>query len=173
VADLPDSPEDQRLLIDARALASFLIDMPAEWERRGLLRRRKGFDVVWQEITLNQRTWGERAGITASDFEELCTAEEQLRQIQALLPRVQKVAELLEENATRLDDFIQRMVKGIAATIDIRSEIRDDPELRAVYENVRRYRSEPQLRGARTRRKRAAAAEPAAAAPPARDRQDD
>jgi hypothetical protein len=156
-------PRDyHRLLVDARAVDSFIVDMPAEWERRGLLRRRKGFAEVWHELHFNQATLGERAGITARDFQELCTADEQLRQIQALLPYARKLTELLEENAVRLDDRIQRMVHGIAATIDIRAQAMGDHELLGPYERLRRYRSAPQVEGARTRRRKRAAAAAAA-----------
>jgi hypothetical protein len=164
MADDFDLRDLHHLLVDARALASILIDMPPEWERRGLLRRRKDFDEVWDEIQANQANLGERAGITARDFQELCTAEEQLRQIHALLPRARKVAELLEENAARLDDRIQRMVHGLSAAIDIRAQAMDDHELLGPYERVRRYRSARQMQGARTRRRNRAAAAAAATA---------
>ena len=149
-------PPDPYLLIDARPLDSFLIDMPPEWDRRGLLRRREGFDDVWHEIETNQARLGERAGITERDYQELCTAEEQLRQIQALLPRARKLTEVLEENAARLDDRIQRMVRGMAATIDIRAQSMDDREILGPYERVRRYRSAVQIQSARTRRRKRA-----------------
>ena len=152
-------PRDlHRLLVDARAVDSFIIDMPPEWERRGLLRRRKGFDEVLQELHFNQGMYGERAGITARDLQELRTAEEQLQQLQELLPRARKLTELLEENEARLDDRIQRMVHGLAAGIDIRAEAMDDHELLGPYERVRRYRSATQLKGARTRKRNLAAA---------------
>jgi hypothetical protein len=158
MADKLERREHHRLFVDARALDSFIIDMPAEWERRGLMRRRKGFAEVWQELHFNQARLGERAGITARDFQELCTAEEQLRQIKALLPDARKLTELLEENAARLDDRIQRMIHGIAATIDIRAEAMGDDELLGPYERLRRYRSAPQVEGARTRKRNRAAA---------------
>jgi hypothetical protein len=164
MADDPKPPDLPYLLIDARPLHPFLIDMPREWDRRGLLRRREGFDDVWHEIETNQAALGERAGITARDYQELCTVEEQLRQVQSLLPRARKLTELLEENAARLDDRIQRMIHGIAATIDIRAQSMDDRELLGPYERVRRYRSATQVQGARTRRRKRAAAAAAAAA---------
>lgn len=163
MADKLERGDYHRLLVDARALDSFIVDMPAEWERRGLLRRRKGFGEVWHELHSHQATLGERAGISAQHFQELCTAEEQFRQIQALLPDARKLTELLEENAARLDDRIQRMIHGFAATIDIRAQAMGDDDLLGPYERLRQYRSAPQVEGARTRRRKRAAAAAAAA----------
>jgi hypothetical protein len=159
LADSTDRPNRNALLVDARALASFLIDMPPEWQRRGLLSRRPGFDDVLYEVHRNQEVLGERAGITSRDYRELCTDEEQHQQIQALLPVARKVLELLEENAARLDDRIQRRIKGLSAAIEIRAGAFDDRELLGPYENTLAYRSAPQVKGARTRRRNRAAAE--------------
>lgn len=155
----------EHLVVDARALAQFLIDMPAEWERRGLLRRHKGFDEAWFELETNQGALGERAGITARDYEALCTAEEQLRQILELLPRARKLAELLEENAARLDDRIQRTLHGLAAIIEVRAQTLNDPELLGPYERLLLYRSARQRQGAKTRKRNRAAAQAAASTP--------
>lgn len=163
MTDSPKPPNRNDLFIDARAFESFLTDMPPDWERRGLLRRRSEFGEVWQEIQDHQASMGERAGITARDYQELCTAEEQFQQIAALLPAARKLLELLEENALRLDDRIQRMVKGLGAAIEIRADAMDDRELVARYEKTCAYRSATQVRGARTRQRNRAAAEAAAA----------
>lgn len=164
----PHRPSRTDLIVDARALASFLIDMPREWRRRGLLSRRPGFDDAMFELHGNQDVLGERAGITPGDYRELCTDEEQLQQIQALLPVASKVLELLEENAARLDDRIQRRLKGLAAIIEIRGRDLDDRELLGRYEKTIAYRSAPQVKGARTRRRnRAQASAGAEAAAPA------
>lgn len=162
MADRTDRPNRNQLLVDARPLESFLIDMPPEWQRRGLLSRRPGFDDVMGEIHAHQDTLGERAGITPRDYRELCTDEEQLQQIHALLPVARKVLELLEENAARLDDRIQRRLKSLAAIIEIRGQTLQDSELLGRYENTVAYRSAPQVKGARTRRRNRAAAETAA-----------
>lgn len=164
MADSTDRLNRNQLLVDARALASFLIDMPPEWQRRGLLSRRQGFEDVLHELHGNQEALGERAGITPRDYRELCTDEEQLQQIQALLPVARKVLELLEENAARLDDRIQRRVKGLGAVIEIRARTLDDRELLGRYENTLAYRSAPQVKGARTRQRQRAAADAAAEA---------
>lgn len=164
MADSTDRPNRNQLLVDARPLESFLVDMPREWQRRGLLSRRSGFDDVMFEVHGNQDALGERAGITPGDYRELCTDEEQLQQIHALLPVARKVLELLEENAARLDDRIQRRLKGLAAIIEIRGQDLDDRELLGRYEKTIAYRSAPQVKGARTRRRNRAGAEAAAQA---------
>jgi hypothetical protein len=68
------------------------------------------------------------------------------------------------QQARRLDDRIQRRTKGLSAVIEIRGRALDDRELLGRYENTLAYRSAPQVKGARTRRRNRAAAEAQACA---------
>lgn len=56
------------LVVDARALADFIVDLE-HGRRQGMRTEQKGYADVVNEIVSNQREYGEKAGITQTNFE--------------------------------------------------------------------------------------------------------
>jgi hypothetical protein len=156
----------KQLMLDATPLASFLIDLPAGARQR-LRTAQPGFPKAMGEIVTHQDTLGERAGITAHDFQELLTAHERIEQIDALLPSALKLVEVLEESRAVLDDKRQRYVSAFAKSVEMRAKALGDEELLAKYEQTRLYRSSIARKAVRTRQRNQEALAKAPEAPEA------
>ncbi|UQA59401.1 hypothetical protein [Polyangium aurulentum] len=147
------------LAVDCTALAEFLVDLPPG-ARRGLRAEQDGFGDVIAEILSNQAALGDKTGIIKSDIDELALANDRIAQIDARLPAVRKLLEILEETRAKLDDQRQRQVSAIAGAVEGRAKALSDPTLLAKYEKTRTYRSAAAVKGAKTRKKNAEAAKP-------------
>lgn len=144
-------PVDPRLLlVDATGMANFLEDIEAGARQR-LRRAQPGFALAMNEILINQDSLGERAGVTAHDFQALVTAHQHIEQIEALLPTAHKLVEILEESRAVHDDTRQRYVSAIAKSVEMRAKALGDESLLAKYEQTRVYRSAIATKGLRTR----------------------
>lgn len=86
----------------------------------------------------NQPQWAEKAGITATDFAELQTANDIVTTIQSSLPAARKLVEMLEETTAKYDDQRQRFAFNLAVTVERRAKARDDGgSLLAKYQRTR------------------------------------
>lgn len=145
------------LLIDCRDMAPFLQDL-APGELKGIKGTQEGYDEVVAEILSNQRMCGELIGITHRDIEELTLANQRVATLDACLPTLRKLLEIMEETRIKIDGERHRRVCEIAALVDVRSKASRDSSLLARYEKTRTYRSAPGVKAARTRRKNREAA---------------
>ena len=140
------------LFLDIRHMAGYLSDIEVG-ARQGLRFALEGFREAIQEFLANQKNWGPRAGISEPDFEALVTELEHFDEIEKHKYQARKIAERLDESSAVSDDKLQRMVFGFAQIIEARAKAFGDPELLAVYEKVRAYRSAVGLKAAKTRRR--------------------
>jgi hypothetical protein len=147
-------PEVGSLIIDARPVAPFVVDLPSG-AMQGMRTEQDGFEEVLNEIFSNQATLGELAGVTASDLAEIKSANEQIAEIDIYVQPAQKLAEVLVESRARLDDKRQRIVSAIAQSVESRAKSSGNRELLAKYEKTRVYRSAIGVKAARTRRRKA------------------
>jgi hypothetical protein len=138
------------LMVDARHLAPRVRDLPPG-ARLGMRSEQPGFLAVLKEIIDNQSLYGEQAGITAKNFQDLQDALVRVDEVDAVLPSTRKMLELLEETRAYDVDLIQRMVSSIASSVDGRAKAYKDDELVARYEKTRAYRSAAGVKAARTR----------------------
>jgi peptidoglycan hydrolase CwlO-like protein len=159
MADINEPVAIGALAVDCTALKAFHVDLPPG-ARRGLRAEQDGFGEVIAEILSNQAEIGDKAGITKNDIDDLALANARIAQIDARLPAVRKLLEILEETRAKLDDQRQRQVSSIARLVDVRAKALSDKTLLAKYEKTRTYRSAIALKGAKTRRKNAEAAKP-------------
>jgi len=152
--------------IDCSAIAMHLVDLPED-AMRGLLTIQAGFVEVLLEILDNQATWGDKAGITNSDFASLELSCDIIEQIDSYLPAARKLVEMLLETRALHEDIRQRMVRAIAEGVERRAKLRaDGDDLLARYQKTREYRSAIGLKGYKTRlRNNKAMQEPAEATP--------
>jgi hypothetical protein len=144
--------DTDHLSLDIRHMAGYLSDIEAG-ARQGFRVAQEGFREAIQEFLANQKNWGPRAGISEPDFETLLTELGHYDEIEKHKYRARKIAERLEESSAVSDDKLQRMVFGFAQIIEARARAFGDPELLAVYEKVRAYRSAVGLKAAKTRRR--------------------
>ena len=147
------------LVVDCTPLASFIVDL-ARGARRGMQVEQEGFSEVIAEILTNQQKYGDKAGITATDFQAFKDANDHVAAIDIHLPALRKLVELLEETRANEDDKRQRQASGFAVSLERRFATTKDAEMLAKYERTRTYRSAIAVKGAKTRAKNAKPAEP-------------
>lgn len=140
------------LTVDCASMASFLVDLP-RGARSHLRSAQQGLELVLAEISANQTTVGERAGVTGTDFATLTTASDRIGMIDEQLPAARKLVELLEETRAYLEDQRQRQISAIATAVESRAKLRRSDELLALYERTREYHSAPGVRAWKTRRR--------------------
>lgn len=145
------------LFVDARPLADFLVDLE-RGKRQGLRTARPGFPDVIDEIVSNQREYGEKAGITRTQFERFMQLNHQIAQLDERIPAVKKLGEVLEETRAVLENERQNIVSGFATSVESSAKSSGDRTLLARYEKTREYRSADAKRGWKTRMQNAAAA---------------
>ncbi|MDI3284572.1 hypothetical protein [Polyangium sp. 15x6] len=146
------------LVHDCTALAPFLADL-SEGARRGMRSEQEGFPEVVSEILTNQAILGDKAGITKSDIEAFHESNQRVTMIDARLPAIKKLVEMMEETRALEDDKRQRLVYAFADSIERRAKTTGDKTLLAKYERTRKYRSAIAMKGVKTRSKSAKAAE--------------
>ncbi|MRG94696.1 hypothetical protein [Polyangium spumosum] len=145
------------LVHDCTALAPFLVDL-ASGERRGFCTEQDGFSEVVSEILTNQAALGDIAGITKSDFESFQQSNSRVAMIDAHLPALKKLVEVMEETRALEDDKRQRQVNAFAVAIERRARTTRNESLLAKYEKTRKYRSALAMKGLKTRKKKLAEA---------------
>src|SRR5262245_34512580 len=100
---VPNPPPDTIFAIDLNPLKAFLVDLPPHGTV-GMRHEQDGWEAVRQEIVNNQPTYGDRAGITTTDFTRFTTQNGQLDQIASQLPAVKKAVEVLTESLAYVDN---------------------------------------------------------------------
>jgi hypothetical protein len=138
------------LFLDARHLAPSVRDLP-NGARQGMRTAQPGFQAMIKEVVDNQPLYGEKAGITARNFQDLMDALKRVDEFDAILPAARKLLEVLEESRAYDMDQIQRMVHSFAASVEGMASAYKDDELLARYEQTRAYRSAAGIKAARTR----------------------
>ncbi|MDC3980740.1 hypothetical protein [Polyangium jinanense] len=155
------------LVHDCTAFAHFLVDLPPR-ARVGMCSEQEGFAEVVTEILTNQALLGDKAGITKSDIEAFQESNERVAMLDARLPAIKKLVEMMEETRALEDDKRQRQVNAFADSIERRAKTTGDKTLLAKYEKTRTYRSAVAKKGVKTRTKSAKAAEVDGAEAPAK-----
>lgn len=152
MANDPKRPMRGELSVDATDIQGDLVDL-AERERQGKRSAQPGFIKAEAEIEFNQPTLGERAGITEFVFQQLRHSSGCIKRIDEHLPAVQKLLEILVESRAFHDDRRQRLVSGIAKSVEAQAAALGDNEILAKYQFTREYRSSIAKKAARTRRR--------------------
>lgn len=152
MANDPKLPMRGALSVDASDMQPDLVDL-AERERLGLRSTQPGFAEAQAEIEFNQPTLGGRGGITDFVFQQLRHSSACIKKIDEQLPAVQKLLEILVESRAWHDDRRQRLVSGIAKSVEAQAAALGDHELLAKYQFTREYRSSIARKAARTRKR--------------------
>ena len=152
MANDPKRPMRGELSVDASEMQPYLVDL-AERERQGMRAAQPGFFKVLAEIEFNQPTLGPRGGVTDFVFQQLRHSDECIKKIYEQLPAVQKLLEILVESRAFHDDRRQRLVSGIAKSVEAQAAALGDNEILAKYQFTREYRSSIARKAARTRRR--------------------
>lgn len=152
MANDPTQPMIGELFVDARVLQDDLVDL-AERERQGMRAAQPGYPKAEAEIVANQPVFGERAGITGFVFQQLVHSSEVIKKIDEQLPAVEKLLEILVESRAYHDDRRQRLVSGIAKSVEAQATALGDPQLLARYQQTREYRSSIGKKAVRTRQR--------------------
>jgi len=139
--------------VDCSSLAMHLVDLPEE-AMRGMLTAQEGFVEVILEIISNQAAWGEKAGITSSDFANFELSCDIVDKIDMYLPVARKLVEMLLETRALHEDRRQRIARAIAAGVERRAmHNAEGTELLARYQKTRVYRSAIGRKGYKTRQR--------------------
>jgi len=146
--------KSDRLLIDARPLKRFLVDLP-DGETQGMRREQEGIAEVIGEISSAQKKWGKTAGVTSDEVATIVETTAQIAKLRAQRPAVAKLLEMIDETAALIEDKRDTVIRTIAESVDAKANTAG-PELLAVYEKTRTYRSAPGVKAAKTRKKNAA-----------------
>lgn len=140
------------LSVDASALEGKLVDLP-KGARRRLRGDQPGLQKAMKEIRDNQPLYGELAGVTGRNFEDLRATDELIAEIDARLPAARKLVEMLEESRAVAADKRHRLISAVASTVEMHAKAHGDSELLARYEQTRAYRSATAKKAWRTRRR--------------------
>ena len=81
---------------------------------RGMRSAQDGWEEVRQEIVGNQPKYGDRAGVTDTDFKRFVALNDQYDQILVQVPLLEKAAEVLTESEAYLDDLRHKLVTQFA-----------------------------------------------------------
>ena len=150
---IPNPPPDYIFTIDLNPLKPFLVDLPA-LATKGMRKEQEGWEDVRQEIVTNQTKYGERAGITDTDFNKFVALNEQYTQILAQLPLLEKAAEILTESLANVDNLRHKLVTQFADAAEDHAESEGgDPTLLTAYEKTIAYRSIIADKAVKTRKK--------------------
>ena len=114
---VPNTPPDDIFSIDLSALKPFLVDLPAG-ATKGMRHQQDGFDEAVHEIVVNQPTFGDRAGITATDFAKFQALNSQYSLIAADLPTVSKAHDVLVESLAYVDNLRNRLASTFATSAE-------------------------------------------------------
>jgi hypothetical protein len=140
ISRMPNPAPDNIFSIDLNPLKAFLVDLPAG-AMRGMRQEQAGWEDVRQEIIANQAKYGDRAGITKTDFDRFVALNDQYAQILAMLPLVEKAAEVLTESLAHADNLRHKLATQFANSAESHAGSEADPTLRTAYEKTIAYRS--------------------------------
>ena len=155
ISRIPSPPPDIVFAIDLKPLKAFLVDLPPG-ATVGMRREQEGWAEVREEVINNQPTYGDRAGITASDFARFVQLDEQLQQVQMELPRLLKAEEILEESLAHVDHQRHLLISTFADAAEFHAQTEGgDPTLLTAYQKTIAYRGVVAAKAARTRKKNA------------------
>ncbi|APR75747.1 Hypothetical protein A7982_01093 [Minicystis rosea] len=154
---IPNAPPDDIFTIDLKPLKGILVDL-APGATRGMRTEQDGWNAARSEILSNQAKLGERAGITATDFNRFVALDGQYGQIVAQLPRVRKAAEVLRESLAHVDNQRHKLATQFADSAESHADAEGgDPTLLTAYEKTIAYRSVIADKAAKTKLKNEAA----------------
>lgn len=150
----PKNPAIGELSIDATGCLSFIVDLPPGG-LQGLRTEHDGVKGVIAEIGANQASWGDKAGVTVGDFNQVMTSTQHIEQLDLFLPAARKLVELLEETRATEVDARERAISMIAKSVENRATQPGNEAVLAKYDATRAYRSEFANKAVKTRRKNA------------------
>ena len=138
---IANAPPENIFAINLNPLRDFLVDLPAG-ATKGMRQEQEGWEDVRQEIVANQSRYGDRAGITTSDFDKFVALNGQYAQILEPLPVVEKAKEVLEESLANVDHLRHKLVTRFADAAEEHAKSEGgDPTLLTAYEKTIAYRS--------------------------------
>lgn len=150
---IPNAPPESIFAIDLSPFRDFLVDLPAG-ATVGMRREQNGWADVCHEIASNQGRFGDRAGITVTDFNRFVALNTQYSLIHKELPRVAKAKEVLIESLANTDSMRHKLMTLFAAAAEAHASAEGgDPTLRTAYEKTIAYRGVTADKAAKTRRK--------------------
>jgi hypothetical protein len=147
----PNPPPDSIFTIDLKPLQKILVDLPPR-ATIGMRHEQEGMDAVIAEIVNNQPVYGDRAGITASDFTRFTTLNGQFDTIKAQLPSVSKAFEILTESLVYVDNRRHQLASQFASSVESHARAAGTPTLVTAYEKTITYRGISAAKGAKTRK---------------------
>ncbi|WP_437586162.1 hypothetical protein [Sorangium sp. So ce1000] len=147
----PNPPPDSIFSINLAPIKPALVDLPPR-ATLGMRREQEGLDAVITEIVNNQPTYGDRAGITATDFTRFTTLNHQFDQIEAQLPLVSKAGEVLTESLVYVDNRRHQLATQFANSAESHARAAGTPTLVTAYEKTIKYRGISAAKGAKTRK---------------------
>jgi hypothetical protein len=141
------------LAIDCTPMAPAVLDLPRK--RRGLIAEQPDVGDVIKEILGNQADWGDLAGITKADFDRFLELNDWIACIDAVLPAVERLAQMLRISRAMHVDERQRRIYGFAESAETRAKSGKLETLLSKYGKTCAYRSAAGLKAAKTRKKNA------------------
>lgn len=147
----PKQPLMGELSIDATDL-TFLVDLEPGARAR-LRSAQPGLGDTLAEIEANQIVGNGASLVPEPTFRELMLVGERIGQIDAKLPAVSKLAEMMVETRALLEDQRQRLISAVAAMVEAQGKALGDSAILARYEKTRAYRSAIAIKALRTRRR--------------------
>ncbi|AKT37790.1 hypothetical protein [Chondromyces crocatus] len=158
----PAVPYCGPLSIDLQQFEGVLVDHN-KGALRGMRREQEGFAEVETELARAVPLLGDALGVAAPVHMRITTRTALLEELRKAKHHVDKLAEVLAETEAALENERETDI-GLIASMARLVARRKDPSVLALFEHTIRYNSQISLRGANTRRKRAAEAAAAALA---------
>jgi hypothetical protein len=147
----PNPPPDAIFSIDLNPLKAALVDLPPR-ATIGMRHEQEGIDAVIAEIVSNQKTYGDRAGITATNFNRFTTLNGQFDQLEAKLPAVSKAVEVLTESLVYVDNRRHQLATQFANSAESSARATGTPTLLTAYEKTIKYRGIIAAKAVKTRK---------------------
>lgn len=117
-----------------------------------------GWEEAEHEIVTNQPKYGDRAGITATDFARFVALNDQYDQIEAQIPLLEKAEEILLESLAHIDNQRHKLLTQFAGSAESHASAEGgDPTLLTAYEKTIAYRAVVADKAVKTRQKNAEA----------------
>ncbi|AKT43700.1 hypothetical protein [Chondromyces crocatus] len=158
----PAVPYGGPLSIDLQRFEGVLVDHN-QGALRGMRREQEGFADVETELERVVPLLGDALGVAAPVHLRIATRTALLKELREVKHHVDKLAEVLAETEASLENERETDI-GLIASMARLVARRKDPSVLALFQHTIRYNSQISLRGAKTRRKRAAEAAAAALA---------
>jgi hypothetical protein len=150
---IPNPAPEDIFGISLAPLKTFLVDLPPG-ATVGMRRAQDGWQSVFLEITSNQAAYGERAGITATDYDRFVALDEQYGKILAQLLLVEKALSVLTESLAHVDNLRHRLAVAFADAAEGHARAEGgDPTLLTAYAKTIAYRAVVADRAVKARKK--------------------